>query len=149
MTTFETFELPAFLNESLQAMNIITPTLIQQQAIPGGLEGRDILGSSQTGTGKTIAYLIPVIANVINSGQAKALILAPTRELAAQIHDMAHKLHGNNISVALLIGGEPIAKQFSQLRRHPTLIIVTPGRINDHLIRKTLCLKDVRFLVLD
>src|SRR3990167_4500450 len=149
MTTFETFGLQAFLNESLKTMNIVIPTPIQQKAIPGGLEGRDILGSSQTGTGKTIAYLIPVITNVINSERSKALILAPTRELAAQIQDMAHKLHGKNLSIALLIGGEPIAKQFSRLKQRPKLIIGTPGRINDHLIRRTLCLNEVRYLVLD
>ncbi len=151
MTTFAAFALPSFLNESLDRMSIKIPTPIQGKAIPPGLEGFDILASAQTGTGKTLAYLIPLITNLLKDPQSSALILAPTRELAAQIQQAAHSLFGKNMSLntALLIGGESMGKQLSALRRTPRLIIGTPGRINDHLQRKTLKLGETRFLVLD
>jgi len=151
MTTFSSFGLPAFLNESLDRMSIKVPTPIQEKAIPLGLEGFDILASAQTGTGKTIAYLLPLITNLLKEAHSSALVLAPTRELAAQIQQAAHTLFGKKMSLntALLIGGEPMGKQFSALRRNPRLIIGTPGRINDHLNRKTLKLQDTHFLVLD
>lgn len=151
MTTFASFGLPVFLNESLDRMNIKVPTPVQEKAIPLGLEGVDILASAQTGTGKTIAYLLPLITNLLKESHSSALVLAPTRELAAQIQQAAHTLFGKKMSLntALLIGGEPMGKQFSALRRNPRLIIGTPGRINDHLQRKTLKLQETRFLVLD
>ncbi len=151
MTTFASFGLPSFLNESLDRMSIKIPTPIQEKAVPPGLEGFDILASAQTGTGKTIAYLLPLITNLLKDSQASALILAPTRELAAQIQQAAHALFGKNMSLntALLIGGESMGKQLSALRRNPRLIVGTPGRINDHLQRRTLKLQETRFLVLD
>ncbi|HUX80309.1 MAG TPA: DEAD/DEAH box helicase [Alphaproteobacteria bacterium] len=149
MTTFTPFGLPTFINESLEKMGITTPTPIQGKAIPPALEGHDILASAQTGTGKTMAYLIPVITNLLNAPQSTALILAPTRELAAQIQTAARALLGKKIEVALLIGGESMYKQLSALKRHPRIIIGTPGRIIDHLNRRTLKLVEARFLVLD
>lgn len=151
MTTFASFGLPSFLNESLDRMSIRIPTPIQGKAIPPGLDGLDILASAQTGTGKTIAYLLPLITNLLKDSRSSALILAPTRELAAQIQQAAHALFGKNMSLntALLIGGESMGKQLSALRRNPRLIVGTPGRINDHLQRKTLRLQETRFLVLD
>jgi superfamily II DNA/RNA helicase len=149
MTTFASFGLPSFLNASLERMGITTPTPIQAKAIPAGLEGRDILGSAQTGTGKTLAYLIPLIQRLVEDSQATALIMAPTRELAAQIQEGACKLHGKKLEVVLLIGGDSMFKQISALKRRPRLIVGTPGRINDHLTRKTLRLENTRFLVLD
>lgn len=149
MTTFMSFGLPSFLNESLERMAITTPTPIQEKAIPAGLSGHDILGSAQTGTGKTMAYLIPLIANLMNAARSTALIMAPTRELAAQIQETARKLHGAKLNVVLLIGGESMYKQLSRLKRQPRLIVGTPGRINDHLTRGTLHLNEARFLVLD
>lgn len=149
MATFTSFGLPSFLKESLERMNITIPTPIQEKAIPAGLEGRDILGSAQTGTGKTMAYLIPLITNLMNAARSTALIMAPTRELAAQIQDTARKLHGKKLDVVLLIGGDSMYKQLSALKKHPRLIVGTPGRINDHLTRGTLRLNETRFLVLD
>jgi ATP-dependent RNA helicase DeaD len=149
MTTFTSFGLPPFLNESLGRMGISIPTPIQGKAIPPGLEGQDILASAQTGTGKTIAYLLPLITNLLNAPQSTALILAPTRELAAQIQTAARALLGKKFDVVLLIGGESMGKQLASLKRRPRLIIGTPGRINDHLIRRTLRLEGTRFLVLD
>lgn len=151
MTTFASFDLPAFLHDSLVRMNIKTPTPIQEKAIPPGLEGSDILASAQTGTGKTIAYLIPLMTNLLKNPLSSALILAPTRELAAQIQQAIHALFGKKMSLntALVIGGESMGKQLSALKRIPRLVIGTPGRINDHLQRKTLKLHETRFLVLD
>lgn len=149
MTTFTSFGLPSFINESLERMGITVPTPIQEKAIPAGLEGHDILGSAQTGTGKTMAYLIPLITNLMKSERSTALIMAPTRELAAQIQDAAIKLQGKKLNVVLLIGGDSMHRQLSALKRHPRLIVGTPGRINDHLTRGTLRLNETRFLVLD
>jgi ATP-dependent RNA helicase DeaD len=149
MTTFTTFGLPSFLNESLKRMQITTPTPIQLKAIPQGLEGSDILASAQTGTGKTIAYLVPLLTRLSNTSETTALILAPTRELASQIQYAARMLLNNKFQVALLIGGDSMYKQITSLKRNPRLIIGTPGRINDHLNRRTLHLHEARFFVLD
>jgi superfamily II DNA/RNA helicase len=149
MSSFSTFELPSFLSDSLKRLGISTPTPIQEKAIPEGLKGHDILASAQTGTGKTMAYLLPLITNLMKDPQSKALILAPTRELAAQIQEAARSLATGQIGSVLLIGGDPMMKQISNLKRNPRLIIGTPGRINDHLNRKTLKLHQASFLVLD
>ena len=149
MTTFTSFGLPSFLTESLERMGIKTPTPIQLEAIPSGLLGRDILASAQTGTGKTLAYLIPLITNLLKNPRGSALVLAPTRELATQIQASARALLGRKFEVALLIGGESMFKQLTALKQHPRLIIGTPGRINDHLGRRSLRLDETHFLVLD
>ncbi len=149
MTTFNSFGLPSFLTDSLARMGITVPTPIQKEAIPSGLLGTDILASAQTGTGKTIAYLIPLITNLLKSPHSSALILAPTRELATQILEAARALLSHKTQVALLIGGDSMHKQISALKRNPRLIVGTPGRINDHLARRTLRLDEARFLVLD
>ncbi len=149
MTTFTSFSLPPFLIESLKKMRITAPTPIQEQAISPGLEGHDILASAQTGTGKTMAYLLPLLTNLMKDTRSSALILAPTRELAAQIQEAARTLIGKKIEMVLIIGGESMSKQLFALKHHPRLIIGTPGRINDHLSRKTLRLENTRFLVLD
>jgi len=150
MTNFFTFDLPEFLLLSLDRMKITTPTPIQEAAIPVAMGGKDILASAQTGTGKTIAYMLPIIANILNN-KGSALIMTPTRELALQVKTTLDHLLGKKpaFSSAVLIGGEPITKQFGQLRRFPRLVIGTPGRIIDHITRKTLSLKETHFLVLD
>ncbi|PIP59315.1 MAG: ATP-dependent RNA helicase [Verrucomicrobia bacterium CG_4_10_14_3_um_filter_43_23] len=132
-------------------MNYITPTPIQEQAIPVILEGRDVLGSAQTGTGKTGAFIIPIIANLMGDEDGSAIILTPTRELARQIYGIAIQMLDKNsgINAALLIGGESMHGQLQQLRRKARLIVGTPGRVNDHLDRKSLNLSQTRFLVLD
>lgn len=149
MSSFSSFELPSFLSVSLKRLGLTTPTPIQEKAIPEGLKGHDILASAQTGTGKTIAYLLPLITNLMKDEKSKALILAPTRELAAQIQEAARSLVGSQLGSVLLIGGDPMMKQISNLKRNPRLIIGTPGRINDHLNRRTLKLHEASFLVLD
>lgn len=148
---FASFNLPPALQDTLKAMEYVSPTPIQAQAIPVALEGRDVLGSAQTGTGKTAAFGIPLIARLQSNSRGSALIMTPTRELATQVMVVLKKMLGkySTIQTALLIGGESMGPQFEQLRRRPRLIIGTPGRINDHLERGTLMLHDAGFLVLD
>ncbi len=138
------------LLNTLQKLQFQTPTPIQVQAIPLALEGKDILGSAQTGTGKTVAFGIPLVTR-LSTGRGSALVMTPTRELAVQVCRDLQQLFGDDKSIktALLIGGEPMPKQIAQLRKRPRLIVGTPGRINDHLDRGTLMLHDTAFLVLD
>lgn len=146
---FNGFGLPATLLKALARINYTTPTPIQQQTIPLALEGKDVLGSAQTGTGKTAAFGIPMIVHLIDNPDSTALIMTPTRELAAQVCAALEPLLPYTIRTALLIGGESMPKQFNQLSRGPRLIIGTPGRITDHLTRGTLKLESTDFMVLD
>lgn len=151
MRTFQSMGLPEALNHTLQHMQFNDPTPIQAEAIPLALEGRDILGSAQTGTGKTGAYGIPLVAKLMNDPNSAALVITPTRELASQVMAQLKAMMGRNskIKQALLIGGDPISKQLQQLRQRPRLVVGTPGRINDHLKRGTVPLEHTNFLVLD
>lgn len=151
MNNFEGFGLSADLNKSLSRMDYKAPTPIQAKAIPFALQGKDILGSAQTGTGKTAAFSIPLVEALLRSPHGSALVMTPTRELAKQVLDVIHQLlgHQSPIKTAFIIGGEPMGKQYSQLRRNPRIIVGTPGRINDHLERGSITLKDTGFLVLD
>lgn len=151
MTHFEGFGLCPALKESLAHMKYTTPTPIQAQAIPLALEGHDIMGTAQTGTGKTAAFGIPLVQNLLSHPRGAALVLTPTRELGKQIMDVLKQLLGaqSPIKTAFIIGGEPMGKQLDQLRAHPRLIVGTPGRINDHLARGSLKLAEAHFLVLD
>ncbi|NDF12164.1 MAG: DEAD/DEAH box helicase [Proteobacteria bacterium] len=132
-------------------MNFSTPTPIQAQAIPLALEGKDVLGSAQTGTGKTGAFGIPLVAKLLASPRGSAMVLTPTRELAVQVLEAITKMLGKptSIKTALIIGGDSMPKQLQQLRMRPRVIVGTPGRINDHLARGTLMLHDTNYLVLD
>ena len=132
-------------------MGFVNPTPIQEQSIPVGLKGLDILGSAQTGTGKTAAFGIPIIENLNKERNGIAVVLAPTRELAKQIYDVIRELLGyrNTLKVTALIGGESITNQLRNLKRGPRIIIGTPGRINDHINRKSLYVKKTKILVLD
>lgn len=151
MTDFKKFGLDEKLMKALDKMGYEKPTPIQEQAIPFALDGRDILGSAQTGTGKTAAFAIPLVQKLLENPRGTALVLTPTRELGKQIMDIMQQLLGRRTSIqtAFLIGGEPIGKQFAELRRRPRLIVGTPGRITDHLDRGTLMLHDTNFLVFD
>lgn len=148
---FDAFGLPAFVLGALTKKGITTPTPIQTQSIPEALQGKDILASAQTGSGKTLAFLIPMVAHLTDNPTSTALILLPTRELARQVEmalrDMTAGRHG--FHCANLIGGEPIGKQFFALKKRPRVIIGTPGRICDHLNRRSLDLENTHFLVLD
>ncbi len=151
MQTFQEMNLPESLIHTLQHMQFNEPTPIQAEAIPLALTGRDILGSAQTGTGKTGAFGIPLVAKLLSDPRGSALVMTPTRELATQVMKQIEAMLGkkSKIKSALLIGGEPMPKQLQQLRNRPRVIVGTPGRINDHLQRGSLMLHDTGFLVLD
>ncbi len=151
MKKFHDFDLPEKLLKSLDAMAFTDATPIQEQAIPASLEGKDVLGTAQTGTGKTGAFAIPLAAKLLTNPKESLIVLTPTRELAMQVCKVFKDLLSTERSVktALLIGGESIGRQFSQLRNNPRVIVGTPGRINDHLNRGTLRLNETRSLVLD
>ncbi len=151
MDNFNDFGLPEALMHTLESMQFTTPTPIQEKAIPHALTGKDVLGSAQTGTGKTGAFGIPLVARLMLSPRGTALVMTPTRELATQVMDQLQSFLGkrSKIKTALLIGGESMPKQLQQLRNRPRLIVGTPGRINDHLERGNLLLHDTNFLVLD
>ena len=150
MENFLSPNLEPTLIESIAKINLKTPPPIQAKAIPIALAGRDILGTAQTGTGKTAAFGIPIVNYLLKTKKVTALIITPTRELASQVMQTMNNLVGRgNIRTALLIGGDSMQKQLKQMRRNPRLIVGTPGRINDHLKRKTLNLSNTSFLVLD
>lgn len=151
MKNFEGFGLSPALCKSLAHMKYTKPTPIQAEAIPLALEGHDIMGSAQTGTGKTAAFAIPLVEKLLSNPRGSALVLTPTRELGKQIMDIMHQLLGpkSPIKTAFIIGGESMGGQIQQLRARPRLIVGTPGRINDHLERGTMMLHDAHFLVLD
>lgn len=151
MENFQSLGLPQPLLRALEQMKFTTPTPIQAQAIPPALAGKDILGSAQTGTGKTAAFGIPLITKLLNNPRGSALVMTPTRELAIQVLDALKQMLGpySTINTALLIGGESMPAQLQQLRTRPRILVGTPGRINDHLARGSLMLHDASFLVLD
>jgi ATP-dependent RNA helicase RhlE len=139
---------PGILN-ILAKLNFIEPTPIQVQAIPIAIEGKDLMGIAQTGTGKTLAFGIPVIQSILKDG-GLSLIIAPTRELAQQTDETLEKIGRSlGIKTALLIGGDPFYRQTKALLRNPNIMIGTPGRIIDHMKRKTIDLRKVKVLVLD
>ena len=151
MQNFNLFKIEDSLKDSITRMKFKEPTPIQSQAIPIALEGKDILGTAQTGTGKTLAFGIPLINKLILDKNAFALVTCPTRELATQVMDAIKNLISDkiNIRTALLIGGESMQKQLRQLGKRSRLIVGTPGRINDHLKRQSLNLRSTKYLVLD
>ena len=151
MQNFSELQIDNKLKTSISAANFKTPTPIQSKSIPIGLSGKDILGTAQTGTGKTLAFTIPMINKLILNKSSMALIICPTRELASQVMQIVLKLNVREIGIgnALLIGGESMQKQLRKLNKRARIIVGTPGRINDHLKRKSLNLSRVTYLVLD
>ena len=151
MTTFESLGLPASILAAVKKVGFTTPTPIQALAIPFAMQGRDVLGSAQTGTGKTAAFGLPMLAKLIAEPRSMGIIMTPTRELAAQVLSTLQPLLAGHrdIRTALLIGGEAMPKQYQQLKQNPRIIVGTPGRINDHLERRSLNLSNANFLVLD
>ena len=137
--------------EATRKMGFTEPTPIQAAAIPLILEGRDVIGSAQTGTGKTAAFALPILTKLVNGrGVSRALILEPTRELAAQV-DEALKNFGQflNLRVAVVYGGVGYGKQLEDLKKGADIIVATPGRLLDHLQRGTARLDTIEYLVLD
>ncbi len=148
--SFKELNIPAPLAKALEEMNFFNPTPVQAQAIPPALDGKDILGTAQTGTGKTAAFGIPLVTTLTENTKIDGLILAPTRELAAQIHMVLQNMtRGQKIYGCLVVGGESFHNQAKQLRDRVDYIVATPGRLNDHLEQGTVDLGRVGFLVLD
>lgn len=154
--TFQDLGLPAHLLRALDAQAITTPTPIQSQAIPHAMNGRDVMGLAQTGTGKTNAFGLPLVAQMLEMRgkpaphTVRGLVLAPTRELAKQIQDqLALLVKGTPLKVALVVGGASLNAQANRLARGTDILVATPGRLLDLLDRRALTLSEARFLVLD
>ena len=146
---FDSFGIDPKILATLTQQGISTPTPIQYKAIPDALQGKDVIGIAQTGTGKTLAFGIPMLQQLAKS-EMKGLILLPTRELALQVDETLAKLGGPmNIRTAVLIGGANMRQQVGALRRNPNIVIATPGRLIDHLQQGTIRLDKVAILVLD
>ncbi len=152
MTTFAELPLSVALQHKLEAAEFTTLTPIQERAIPAALEGADIIGTAQTGTGKTLAFLIPVI-EMLNrelSPKPTALVLLPTRELAMQVAEQYEQLRGSRLKkAALVVGGLSEKTQIQALRGGSSLIIATPGRLQDFINRRVVSLREIKTLVLD
>ena len=147
---FADFDVNPLIKANIEAKGFVAPTAIQDQSIPFGLEGRDVIGIANTGTGKTAAFAIPIVNKIMADRKSKALIIAPTRELAEQIQtEFKSYAKGSGIFGALLIGGSSMPAQLRDMRSRPNIVIGTPGRIKDHVDRGTLNLSEYNIVVLD
>jgi len=125
-------------------------TPIQTGAIPPAMLGQDLIGQAHTGSGKTAAFGIPMVERLDPSSDAlQALVLCPTRELAVQVHDDLTRLSSGRLRTLAIYGGDSMARQMDVLRRHPHIVVATPGRLRDHLQRRSVSLTSVRIAVLD
>lgn len=152
MPDFLTLGISASVSNALQKGKIVKPTPIQDKAIPSILNGSDLIAQSQTGTGKTLAFVLPILEKVNRDTEfIQALIVTPTRELAIQITDEIEKLvkHMNGINVLAVYGGQDVDKQLKKLKKNIQIVVGTPGRLLDHIRRETIQLDQASFLVLD
>ncbi len=151
MEKFKELGISDTIIRALSDMGFEEPTPIQAQAIPTLLSGKDLVGQAQTGTGKTAAFGIPLLENIKTAtGATYGIILAPTRELAIQVAEEMNKLgQFSNINTLPIYGGQDIQRQIKALQRKPQIIVATPGRLMDHMDRRTIKLTDVRMVVLD
>ena len=151
MTKFSELNISESTQGALERMGFEEATPIQEGTIRYGIEGKDVIGQAQTGTGKTAAFGIPIIEKIDTSNKAvQALVIAPTRELAIQVSEEIYKIgHGKRARVLSVFGGQDIGRQIRALRNNPQIIVGTPGRILDHIKRRTLKLDGVETLVLD
>lgn len=152
MKTFDELRISELLRNNLRESKFITPTPIQAAAIPAALSGNDVLGTAQTGTGKTLAFLIP-IANKLMETRGRgieALVIVPTRELAMQVFDTFVRVNKKTgIFGVLVVGGLSEGRQLEEIRRGSRLVIATPGRLEDYIRRRLINLQGVKILVLD
>ncbi len=146
---FDNLGIAPKLLDILRQNNFTVPTPIQHQCIPQALEGKDIVGVAQTGTGKTLAFGLPMIQR-LSALKGQGLILLPTRELALQVDEVLNQVGRSfGLKTAILIGGASMGQQIQALRRNPHIIVATPGRMNDHLQQKTVSLQNTKIIVLD
>jgi ATP-dependent RNA helicase DeaD len=150
-TTFADLGLSDDLLRALEEVGYEEPTPVQYEAIPVLMQGRDVLGSAATGTGKTAAFSLPLVERIeVGERQVQALVLAPTRELAVQVAEAIHRYgKPRGVSVLPIYGGQAIERQLSGLRRGVHVVVGTPGRVLDHIRRRSLNLGSVRYVVLD
>lgn len=150
MHTFDDFAVDPLIKTNIAAKGYVTPSPIQDQAIPLVLDGKDIIGVASTGTGKTAAFGLPLLSQLMSDRKSRVLIMAPTRELAQQIdQDFRSMAKGSGLTGALLIGGMGMGPQIRDLKGNPQIIIGTPGRIKDHIQRGTFLVQGINKLVLD
>lgn len=152
MQSFSELSISPSLKERLTAAQFSTPTPVQAEAIPQALEGKDVIATAQTGTGKTLAFLIPVMERLAAQKAAgiAALVLVPTRELAMQVAAQYDALRSKQMQpAALVVGGLPEGRQLDAIRRGARLVVATPGRLEDYMDRKLVSLAAVKTLVLD
>ncbi|CAN5592206.1 DEAD/DEAH box helicase [soil metagenome] len=149
LTSFSKIPVTPYVLEALTTMEITKPTAVQDLVIPTALAGADLIAVAQTGSGKTLAFALPVLAALEKNPAIRALILAPSREMAQQIFNVIEQLTDNAVSMAIAIGGVPSAKQTTKLNRQPKILIATPGRLNDHLMKNKLLLQNVEIVVID
>ncbi|MEJ2357559.1 MAG: DEAD/DEAH box helicase [Deinococcales bacterium] len=150
--SFEPYDLDAHIQAGIRAAGYVSPTPIQERALPPALEGRDVLGLAQTGTGKTAGFVLPILQRLLNGprGRIRALIVAPTRELAEQIHGETVKLgQKTGLRSATVYGGVGFAQQEAALRGRAEIVVVCPGRFLDHLGRGNADLGSLEVVVLD
>ncbi|MBS4213457.1 MULTISPECIES: DEAD/DEAH box helicase [Neobacillus] len=152
MSEFLSLGISTTVVDKLRGCGIATPTPIQYRAIPIIMKDKDTIAQAQTGTGKTLAFILPILEKLNrNDGHIQALIVTPTRELALQITDEIEKLiHDfDDINVLAVYGGQDVDKQLKKLKNHPQIVVGTPGRLLDHIRRETIQLANVSYLVLD
>jgi ATP-dependent RNA helicase RhlE len=152
MQNFSELPISLYLKERLSAARFSVPTPVQAEAIPPALEGKDVLATAQTGTGKTLAFLIPVIERLLkqNPPGVAALVLVPTRELAMQVLDQYNALRGKQLAAAaLVVGGLAEHQQLKAIRNGANVIVATPGRLQDYLDRKLVHFNNLQVLILD
>jgi ATP-dependent RNA helicase RhlE len=157
MQSFTELPLSPYTQERLSSLNFSIPTPVQAAAIPQALAGKDVLATAQTGTGKTLAFLIPIIERLLQAGKPgvdksgiAALVLVPTRELAMQVVDQYNALRGSKLSpAALVVGGLAEGNQLNALRRGARLVVATPGRLQDFLDRRLISFQTLQVLILD
>ncbi len=152
MQIFSELPISQYVKERLSSARFSTPTPVQAAAIPHALEGKDVLATAQTGTGKTLAFLIPVMEKLLRrtSTGIAALVLVPTRELAMQVVDQYNSLRGKQLSpAALVVGGLSEVQQLHVIRQGPGLVVATPGRLEDFIDRRLIHFRELQILVLD
>src|SRR5271165_5439108 len=152
MQSFTELPLSAYTQERLSSLNFSIPTPVQAAAIPEALAGKDVLATAQTGTGKTLAFLIPIMEQLLkqNTPGIAALVLVPTRELAMQVAEQYDALRGRRLQpAALVVGGLSEEKQLRAIRNKAQLIVATPGRLQDYLTRKLVDFRNLSIFVLD
>ena len=150
--TFKDLALSPSILKAIEEIGYVTPSPIQEEAIPVVLSGKDIIGQAQTGTGKTAAFMLPILEKIDpKNNNVQALVLCPTRELAVQVHDESRKFARNSRDIKLLsiYGGQSYDPQIRALKRGVQIVVGTPGRIMDHMKRGTLKLENLKVLVLD